>query len=157
MAEPITSARSQAAMAISQSTHKHETHRAGVVVAARLRQVPTGDDAELESERLEQNRHQVGEQDDAEQRVAEARAAGQVGGPVARIHVANRNHVSRSGEGEHLAPERDSPRHGDRVVRLGETRHRARIAPSADGLDRRSGCGVHRRTPTAQSSTSARA
>ena len=56
-------------------------------------------------ERLQQNRHQVGEHDDAEQRVAEARAAGEVGRPVARVHVADRDQVARAGEREELAPE----------------------------------------------------
>ena len=56
-------------------------------------------------ERLQQDRHQVGEQDDAEQRVAEPRAAGEVGGPVARVHVADGHQVARAGEREQLAPE----------------------------------------------------
>ena len=40
-----------------------------------------------------------------EQAVAEARAAFQVGGPVAGVHVADADQVGRSGEGEHAPPE----------------------------------------------------
>ena len=75
---------------------EHEAHGARVVVAAGLRQVAPGRDAQLEGERLQQDRHQVGDQDDAQQRVAEPRAAGEVGGPVARVHVADRHHVARA-------------------------------------------------------------
>ena len=105
MAEPITSARSQAAMAISAQTHRMNDTGRRIVVAAGLGQVAAGDDAELERQRLQQDGHEVGEQDDRKQRVAEARAAGQVGGPVARVHVADRDQVAGPGEGEQLAPE----------------------------------------------------
>ena len=46
MAAPITSARSQAAMAISQRIHRNDGGRAGVAVAAGLRQVAPAGDAE---------------------------------------------------------------------------------------------------------------
>ena len=101
---------------------QHEADRPRIVVAARLRQIASGGDAELERERLEQNRHQVRQQDDAEQGVAEARPAGQIGGPVARVHVADRHHVARAGERQRLAPERDPLGHIDRVVRLRQAR-----------------------------------
>ena len=106
IAEPMTSARSQAAMAISQRDPEGEADGARVVVAARLRQVAAGRDAEPERQRLQQDRHQVGEQDDAQQGVAEPRAAREVGGPVARVHVADGDQVSGAGEGQHLPPPR---------------------------------------------------
>ena len=155
MAEPITSARSQAAMAISQRTQSTKRHRARVVVAARLGQVAPGDDAELERQRLEQDRHQVREQDDTEQRVAEARAAGEIGGPVARVHVADRHHVARARKGQRLAPERDPHGHRDGVMRLGEARHGARIAPPFDLIHWRRGYGTHLEALSRQRSTCA--
>src|SRR5207253_2322746 len=82
----------------------------------------------------------------------EARAAGEVGGPVARIHVAHRDHVARAGEGERLAPERDPTGHDDGVVRLGQAGQRARIAPPGEILDRRGRRGAHR-VPSAATST----
>ena len=57
-------------------------------------------------------------QDDAEQRVAEARAAGEVGRPVARVHVADGDQVARAGEGEQLAPEAGAVGHRDGAVDL---------------------------------------
>jgi hypothetical protein len=42
------------------------------VVAAGLREIAAGDDAQLGREALEQDRHQVRQQNDAEQRVPEA-------------------------------------------------------------------------------------
>ena len=120
MAAPITSARSQAAIAISQSTHSTMRDRPRVAVAARLREVASAADAEPHRERLQQDRHQVRDQDHAEQRVAVARAAGEVGGPVARVHVADRHQVARAGKREQLPPETGVVRHGDRAVDLAQ-------------------------------------
>ena len=96
MAEPITSARSQAAMAISQSTQSATGDRRANSVSrqacARSRPVTMPSFAR---ERLQQNRHQVGDQDHAQQRVAELRAAAEVGGPVARVHVADGDQIAR--------------------------------------------------------------
>ena len=105
IAEPMTSARSHAAIAISQSTHSATATGREIVVAAGLREIAPGDDAELRREPLEQHGHEVREQDDAEQRVAEARSAGEVGGPVAGIHVADGDEIAGSGEGEELPKE----------------------------------------------------
>src|SRR6185437_7076418 len=102
IADPITSARSQAAIATSQRSHSDGPR---VVVAAGLREIATGDDAELGGEPLEQDRHHVRQQHDAEQRVAEARSAGEIGGPVARIHVADGDEITRAGEREELSEE----------------------------------------------------
>ena len=102
---PITSARSQAAIAISHSTHRTSVVAARVAVAAGLRQVAAAGDPEPRRQRLQQDRHQVRQQDDAEQRVAVLRAAGEVGRPVPRIHVADGHQVARAREREQLAPE----------------------------------------------------
>ena len=84
---------------------QHERGRPRVAVAARLRQVAAAADAEAHRQRLQQDGHQVGDEDDAEERVAVARAAGEVGGPVARVHVADGHQVARAGKREELAPE----------------------------------------------------
>ena len=96
IAAPITSARSQAAIAISQSSHRTIVDRPGVAVAARLGEVAPAGDAEARRQRLKQNRHQVGDHDDAEQRVAVSGAAGEVGCPIARVHVADGDEVAGS-------------------------------------------------------------
>ena len=111
----------------------------------------------LSGERLEQDRHQVGDQDDAEQRVAEPRAAGEVGGPVARIHVADGDQVARARR--RRAPSARTTRRAElriAVVRLGQARQRARDtasrrAPRRGGSRRRSSA----RRSDAQSTTCA--
>ncbi len=81
-----------------------EGHRRGIMVAAGLREIPTGRDAESNGKRLQQDRHEVGKQNDEQQSVAERRAAGDVGRPVARIHVADGDQIARPREGEQAAP-----------------------------------------------------
>ena len=105
MAEPMTSARSQAAMAISAKTQRAMEVRRRVGLAAGLGEVALGGDAEFEREALEEDRHQVGEHDDEEQGVAVAGAAGEVGGPVAGVHVADGDEEAGAGEAEDAAPE----------------------------------------------------
>src|SRR5512133_526723 len=96
-----------------------------VMVAAGLREIASGDDAELRRQPLEQNGHEVGEQNDAEERIPEARSAGEVGRPVARIHVADGHEVSGAGEREKLAKE--APRsHWNRSIDLLKARCDAR-------------------------------
>ena len=71
-------------------------------------------------------------QDDAQQRVAEPRSAGEVGGPVARIHVADGDEIAGSGEREHL-PEPVLVRDRDGPVDLCEARCYARATPACFG------------------------
>ena len=129
MAAPMTSARSQAAMAISQRTQRTMRDRARVVIAAGLGEVAAAGDAEARGERLQQDRHQVGDHDDAEERVAEAGAAGEVGGPVAGVHVADGDEVAGAGEGEELAPEAGVVGDGDGAVDFGQAARAGRQAP----------------------------
>ena len=60
--------------------------------------------------------------------VAEARAAFQVRGPVARIHVADADQVGRPGKGEHAPPEGDL-RGADGGVNVGEGPSRVLTCP----------------------------
>ena len=105
MAAPSTSARSQAAMAISHSTQRAMVMGRGYVsrqACARSRPVTMPRRALSVWSRMAM---QVGHQQDPEQAVAEARAAFQVGGPVAGVHVADADQVGGAGEGEHTPPE----------------------------------------------------
>ena len=99
-----------------------EIDRRRIGIAAGLGEVAAGDDAKAGGQRLQQDRHQVGQQDDRQQRVAEARAAGDVGRPVARIHVADRDQVARSGKGEQLQEPGAAARDSDAGVDLGQAR-----------------------------------
>jgi hypothetical protein len=62
------------------------------------------DDAKLGGESLEKDRHQVRGENYSEECVSELGTAGEIGGPVAGIHVADRDEVSRSGERGDLPP-----------------------------------------------------
>ena len=95
--------------------------RPRVAVAAGLREIAAAGDAEPRRQRLQQDRHQVGDHDHAEQRVAVARAAGEVGRPIAGVHVADRDQVAGAGKREQLAPETGAVGNGDRAVDLRKT------------------------------------
>src|SRR4029079_2497085 len=73
-----------------------------------------------------------------EQRVAESRAAGDVAGPVARIHVADGDEVPRPGEGEQLSPEARRHGHRDGAVDLRQAEGAA-LVPPRDAPASRSG------------------
>ena len=92
---------------------------AWVGFAARLREVAPADDSQTRGKRLQQDRHGVGQHQDPQQLIAEARAAFQVGGPVAGVHVADADQVGGPGEGEHALPEAGMLR-GDAGVDLGQ-------------------------------------
>src|SRR5438045_9601800 len=100
-----------------------------VVVATRLRQIAARDDAKLGSEPLEQNRHQVRRENYTEQGVAELGSAGEVGCPVSRVHVTDRDQVPRSGECEDLSPPTVS-RHGYGAINLDQRGRRSGSSPS---------------------------
>ena len=103
-------------------------HRPGVMVPAGLRQVAPGGHAQLDAQVLEQDRHEVGQQDDEQERIAKLRAPRQVGGPIPRVHVAHCHQKARPGKRPHLLPERQIPRHRDGAVHLGQA-DRRRLAP----------------------------
>ena len=88
------------------------------MVAARLRQVAAGGDAEFDAQMLKQDRHQVGNHDDAQKRVSELCASGQIGRPVARIHVADGDQESRSGKRHELPPKGRGLWHKDGAMDL---------------------------------------
>ena len=72
--------------------------------AAELRQISLGSHAELEGKTLQENGHQVRGHDHKQQRVAELRPAGDVGGPVSRVHVAYGDQETRPYEAQQPPP-----------------------------------------------------
>ena len=130
-------------------------------LATDLGQVHPGRDPELRAHRLDQHRHQVGDEHDPEEQVAELGAAGHVGGEVARVDVGHRGDEGRSEEGR--VPADAAPLTAERALRgpehdrlagerlLGADDERARLG----GLDQagatpagRSGSGHRRILPT---------
>src|SRR5262249_1395613 len=100
-----------------------------VMIAAGLREVASSRDAELDTEMLQQDRHEVGHHDDPEERVAEFGTAFQIGGPVSWIHVANGDQEARAREREHLAPDRRAVRDGNAAMDFGQALGRADASP----------------------------
>ena len=133
IAVPITSARSVAQMANSASSPERPGDPARIGVAAGLREVAAGRHAEPGAERLEDDRHDVGEQRDRQQRVAELRAASERGRPVAGVHIADGDQIAGPQEGDELLPHRPGGPRLDRAEHIGE-RRLARGAPPA-GID----------------------
>ena len=80
-----------------------EVDRPGVGFATRLGEVAAGDDSEAGAERLEQDRHEVGHDENPEQAVAEACTAIEIGSPVAGVHVTDADEVGRATEGKDTA------------------------------------------------------
>ncbi len=72
---------------------------------AGLGQVTSGGYAKLERQVLEEDGGQVGNQNDAEQGVAEPGAAREISRPVAGVHVPNCHHQAGSHKSEQFAPE----------------------------------------------------
>ena len=72
---------------------------AGELLAADLGQVAAGGDPELRRERLDQHRHQVRGEDHPAERVAELRAAGDVGREVAGVDVGDAGDEGGAEEG----------------------------------------------------------
>jgi hypothetical protein len=73
-------------------------------MAASLREISLGRDPEPRAKGLKQDRHQIRKQNDAEQPVTEGGATREIGRPVARVHVTDRDQITRAREREHLSP-----------------------------------------------------
>jgi len=99
------------------------------VIATSLGEIASGGDTELDAQVLQQDRHEVGKHHDKQQGVAKFRAAGQVGRPVARVHVPDGDQKTGSGEGEQLSPERRRYRDDDASMNFSEGNLPGRSAP----------------------------
>ena len=75
-------------------------HGRRITLPAGLREIKAGRDIETHAKMLEQNRHQVRQQDDPEERVTELRATGEVSGPVTWIHIPDRDKETGPDEAE---------------------------------------------------------
>src|SRR5205814_6567074 len=129
MAEPITSARSQAAIAISanpQNANESLRLKWSRQAWARSRPVTT---PSLMARLLQQNSHQIGEHDDGKQSVVIAGATGQIGCPIARIHIADGDQKTRASEGKQLAKPAGGPRNVQAAVDFRKARGERLIAP----------------------------
>ena len=71
-----------------------------VVVVAGLGQVAAGHQAQPRAQGLQQHGHGVAHQQHPDELVAELRPALNVGGPIAGVHVADRDQIGRTGKGE---------------------------------------------------------
>ena len=71
-------------------------------ITARLRKIAPRSNRKPRAQRLQHNRHHIGQQRHKQQRIAKLRSARQRGRPVSGIHIANRNKVSRPGKGKEL-------------------------------------------------------
>src|SRR5262249_20385765 len=80
---------------------------------------------------LQQDRHQIGEQRNGKQRVSEFGPAGERRRPVARVHVANRDQITRAKERNELPAERTCRPGGDRAEYLCQWRPAALPSPAA--------------------------
>jgi hypothetical protein len=113
---------------------------AGIMFAAGLGEIAPRGDAEFRGERLKKHRHQIAEKDDAEKRIAEFGAAGDVGGPIAGVHVADGDEVAGASEGENFAEPGSGGGNGNCAVRFGERRKSGSRAGGTSGP--RSGGGT---------------
>ena len=78
---------------------------------------------------LEHDRHEIGQHDDEQQLVAKLGATCQIGRPIARVHVTDRDQKTRSGEGEQLSPERRRYRDDDASMNFSERNLPGRSTP----------------------------
>ena len=101
------------------------------MIVASLGQIALCRDAEPRAKRLQQDRHQIRKQNDAEKRVAESRATRQIRRPVPRIHVTDRDQIAGTGESEQLSPKTRARRDQNRAVRFRQARRCAIDSPSA--------------------------
>src|SRR5688500_9186856 len=82
---------------------------------------------------------------DLEQGIREAGTARDIGGPVARVHVTDRHHISRPRERQRLAEKADAGGDLDALIRLGERWPGAGTPPAFQQLlDRYDGTNRHR-------------
>ena len=106
------------------------------MIATRLRQIAAGRDAEFDAEMLQQDRHEIRNHHDREERVTELRAAGEIGRPVAGVHVSDRNEKTGAGEGSQFSPEGSARRDDDAAVDFGQRDLPAAPTPGARYFDR---------------------
>ena len=81
-----------------------EADALAVDLVTELGEIAFGGNAEFEGEALQKDRHEVRQHDDEQKRVAETGAAGDIGGPVAGVHVADGDEEAGAEEAKETAP-----------------------------------------------------
>jgi hypothetical protein len=81
---------------------------------------------------LHEHRHQVRQQDDGERLVSVRGAGGEVGGPVAGVHVANGHQKAGAGEGRGLANDPGGLGHSQCPIHLRQRRNARLVAPGCE-------------------------
>src|SRR5258708_30232674 len=100
------------------------------MIAAGLGEIAVGGDAESRAKCLKQDGSHVRKQNDAEQRVTESGAPGQIRRPVSRIHIANGDEITGTGESEKLSPKSRAGHNRNCAMRFGQTWRRAFKPPA---------------------------
>ena len=118
---------------------EEDDDRRGIAVAARLGEIAASGNSELEREMLQEDGHEIGHQNDAQERIPELRATGEIGRPVAGVHVADGDDEARAEKSAHFAPDRLARGHGDAAVDLGQRGRVRGAAPGAGGRGDRLG------------------
>jgi len=117
------------------------------MLATRLRQVSSSGDAELRRERLEQHRHEIADDDHAEQRVAKFRSAADIGRPVPWVHISDRDQIPRPRKRENFSQPGRALGDGHGAMRFGKGRQRNGLPVCVVDLNvgerRGLSCGVH--------------
>ena len=96
------------------TTHSNPDLAQATLIALALREIAREEKLEASDEEvtaaatkmLEQYGHKIGNENDRDQGIAEFGAAGQVGRPIARVHIPDGDHQSRPGKGDHFPPDR---------------------------------------------------
>ena len=102
---------------------KNQADSPRIIATAGLREVQLCDDSQPRGKRLDEDRHQVGREQDEHELVGKSRAPCYVRGPISGIHITNGYKEARAGKGQHFFPERYSGRNANRPVHLGERCH----------------------------------
>src|ERR1700720_4279176 len=90
------------------------------MIATGLGQVASGGDTEFDAKMLKENRHEIGNHDNGQERVAKLRPARQLRGPISRIHVTYRDEKTGSGKREQFSPKRSGRGNNDAAVNFRE-------------------------------------
>ena len=99
------------------------------MIATGLGQISTSRYSQLDTQVLEENCHQVRNHDDRQKGVSKPCAPSQIRCPIARIHIADGDQKSRTGEGDQFPPERCRPRHNNAAMNLWQGDLAARFSP----------------------------
>src|SRR5437773_10963336 len=99
------------------------------MVTAGLGEIAACHDSQFDGQALQQNSHQIGQHDDGKLSVVIAGATGQIGCPIARIHVTYGDQKTRASEVKPLPKRAGGPRNVEAAVNFRKARGERLIAP----------------------------